>query len=420
MIAAGSISAQADVFADGSRIVWLGDSITHECRYTRYLEDFARTRFPHRKLQFFNAGVSGDRVVDALLRFADDVSVWKPTHVFVLFGMNDGGFTSWRDDYFTTFQHNMQVLLDRIEAIDAAAIVLSPTPADTSLSRRLGRDLPPIAKDYDQVLVRYGEWLSDEAGRRRLPFVALHDVLARHDRDLKLANPGASLVPDSIHPNAAGAALVAITILDALLPPEPRFELELSTGSPRTRGCTVRNVEHAGALPRFELESRALPWVLPVEARGAIPLAPSYRERNRATIRIANLPEGAHTLMVDGTALVTRSARQWDKGVDIGLEPAHPDWLLAERMMVVNGQRNALIRDGIRDLWLARRTVREHKENGSPAGQRLQTALHRLRQLEDRLGEIGRKILEADKVLESLARPSFHIYRLEQHDKRGP
>src|SRR3954471_20977458 len=54
---------------DGDTIVFLGDSITHQCLYTQYLEDFFYTRFPNIHLRIHNAGVGGDRASDALARF---------------------------------------------------------------------------------------------------------------------------------------------------------------------------------------------------------------------------------------------------------------------------------------------------------------------------------------------------------------
>jgi len=87
-------------FEDGAKIVWLGDSITHACLFTRYLEDYALTRYPSRKLEFVNCGVSGDKAMDTLLRFDSDVAIWKPNRILVCLGMNDAGFSSWNQSYF--------------------------------------------------------------------------------------------------------------------------------------------------------------------------------------------------------------------------------------------------------------------------------------------------------------------------------
>ena len=51
--------ASALELQEGETLVFLGDSITHQCLYTQYVEDFFYTRYPERRLHFHNAGGSG-------------------------------------------------------------------------------------------------------------------------------------------------------------------------------------------------------------------------------------------------------------------------------------------------------------------------------------------------------------------------
>src|SRR6187455_2186005 len=67
--------------ASGDTIVFLGDSITAQCLYTQYIEDYFYTRYPQLRLRFHNAGVSGDTAADALARFDRDVAAYRPTFV---------------------------------------------------------------------------------------------------------------------------------------------------------------------------------------------------------------------------------------------------------------------------------------------------------------------------------------------------
>ena len=43
---------------DGDTLVFLGDSITHQCLYTQYVEDFFYTRYPKARA-FDDGGVTG-------------------------------------------------------------------------------------------------------------------------------------------------------------------------------------------------------------------------------------------------------------------------------------------------------------------------------------------------------------------------
>ena len=90
--------------AAGDTIVFLGDSITAQCLYTQYLENYFYTRYPHLRLNFHNAGVSGDTAADALARFDRDVAAYKPKYVTVLLGMNDGAAKVFDPALFDTYQ----------------------------------------------------------------------------------------------------------------------------------------------------------------------------------------------------------------------------------------------------------------------------------------------------------------------------
>ena len=92
---------------DGDTLVFLGDSITHQCLYTQYVEDYFYTRFPKQRLHFHNAGVGGDRARNALDRFEEDVAVYKPKYVTMLLGMNDGTYRDFDQQIFDTYQQDM-------------------------------------------------------------------------------------------------------------------------------------------------------------------------------------------------------------------------------------------------------------------------------------------------------------------------
>jgi lysophospholipase L1-like esterase len=144
---------------DGDSVVFLGDSITHQCLYTQYVEDFYYTRYPKLRIHFHNAGVGGDRASDALARFDGDVAVCKPRYVTLLLGMNDGAYRDFDKTVFDTYQKDMTTLLDRIAALGATAIPMTPTIFDSRAARMRGKPLEPRDTYYNGVLALYGAWL---------------------------------------------------------------------------------------------------------------------------------------------------------------------------------------------------------------------------------------------------------------------
>ena len=120
---------------DGDSLVFLGDSITHQCLYTQYVEDYFYTRYPSRRIHFHNSGVGGDRNSDALIRFDDDVAKYKPKYVTVLLGMNDGSYRPFDQQVFDTYEKDMLTLVERIKSIGAVPVLMTPTMFDSRAAR---------------------------------------------------------------------------------------------------------------------------------------------------------------------------------------------------------------------------------------------------------------------------------------------
>ena len=89
VLLAASVFAKATPFQDGETVVFLGDSITQQARYTRFITDFYFVCHPDRNIRFVNAGIAGNSTGGALACLKDDVDPWRPTTVSIMFGMND-------------------------------------------------------------------------------------------------------------------------------------------------------------------------------------------------------------------------------------------------------------------------------------------------------------------------------------------
>ena len=82
-------ASAAQPFASGDTVALVGDSITHGGAYPDYLYLFYATRFPQRKITFFNCGISGDTADGTLKRLDGDVLSHKPMVATLMLGMND-------------------------------------------------------------------------------------------------------------------------------------------------------------------------------------------------------------------------------------------------------------------------------------------------------------------------------------------
>ena len=425
------------VFANGARIAWLGDSITQAALYTQFVETFAWSRYPRRRIAFFNCGTGGDRAADALARLTQDVIPHKPTHVFVCLGMNDGGFVRFDAKLYALFRRDYASLLDRLAKRGLAATLIAPPPCDAVHPRRMlaqGVDTLELSRDYELVLARYSDWLRTEAKRRSLGFVDAFGRMSRDVERLRVANPAATLVPDRVHPGAVGSALMSLEVLRSLGQVAARCRISLRTGSkPKgtspgggkdlgrerrspsliaAEGCSVDKLRWRASSLEFAVQGHNLPWVLPVAARGVASLAPDYCESNACIVRIEGLPNADWTLRVDGVRLVTRTAKQWARGVDVGLLREHPDWRQGERLAIANQKRNGLIRIVVRDVWRMRSALARLQRNGG-ISQEIASVREAIAKAEALAERARARITKLEAEIEGLRRPKPRVWRLE-------
>lgn len=195
LLLAGTLTARA---AASRTIVFFGDSLT--AGYG--LEDPASESYPARiqekidaaKLRWraVNAGLSGETTSGGLRRV--DWILRQPIDIFVLaLGGNDG----LRGIDPAVSRANLQQILERVRAkYPEAKLVLAgmqmPPSMGADFARAFERMYPEVAGKYDAVLV---------------PFL-LEGVGGQLDLNL----------PDRIHPNARGHALIAETVWKALRP----------------------------------------------------------------------------------------------------------------------------------------------------------------------------------------------------------
>ena len=79
------------VFKDGDRVCFVGNSITNNGQFYNFVNLYYATRYPERKVVFFNCGISGDATQGVINRIKRDILVHNPTWSILMIGMNDVG-----------------------------------------------------------------------------------------------------------------------------------------------------------------------------------------------------------------------------------------------------------------------------------------------------------------------------------------
>ena len=188
LLAAACAAPAQEAFAlrDGDRVVFFGDSITDQRLYTTFAETYVVTRFPHTNISLVHSGWGGDRVTGGGggpmdVRIWRDVLPYNPTVVTVMLGMNDGRYRAFDqaifDEFTTGFKHIVDTFKRQLP--DARITLMQPSPYD-DVTRT-----PTFEGGYNQVLVRYGDFLKQLAADQKL---GLADINTPVVEALKKAN----------------------------------------------------------------------------------------------------------------------------------------------------------------------------------------------------------------------------------------
>ncbi len=360
---------------NGDRFLFIGDSITHQCLYTQYVENFFYTRYPDIRLHFRNAGVSGDRALDALNRFDEDIAAFKPTVATILLGMNDGTYKDFDKPTFDTYSKDMTTLLEKLAAIKCKVIVMSPTMFDHQAWNVRVKEKPEYARGrvvtgYNGVLAYYGKWLQEVARERRLLFVDLFGPLNNYTVQERIMQPKFTLIPDAIHPGNDGQFIMALSLLQQVGETGPILGagVRLVNGQWQPLSPFVTEVKgNPSRSVSYTVKPKSLPWVEYDDAPIGTKLTAAGHRASQESHIVTGLISGRYDLQINGQLVGTFDERQLGVHAEIEADPDSPTYQQALKVAALNKERNDKAVHPLRDLW-GREKGMLRKKAEDPAG----------------------------------------------------
>jgi lysophospholipase L1-like esterase len=383
--------------ASGDTFVFLGDSITAQLLYTQYIEDYFYTRYPHLRLNFHNAGVSGDTTADALARFDRDVAAYHPKYVTVLLGMNDGASKQFEPALFDTYRTDMRTLVGKIKAIGATPILITPTMYDVRMAVKSGKnDSRGRGGYYNGVLALYGAWLRELAGDDGEPLVDMYEPINRLTLQSRKSHPEFSFTADGIHPDAGGHMIMASAFASDLGLPKCSSTIELARAEDggamaKATGGKVTDEHFTGEGLEFKFQPTSLPMPVPTSAKEGANLIPPGQRLSSEVLRIHGLAPGNYRLLINDNEIGVYAAAVLESELDLDGNARTPQNQQAGRVADLNAQRNEQVVAPLRDLWRAKKTLERTKRElaAAPADEALKKrAFSYERKLHDFDGQI--------------------------------
>ena len=229
--------ALESVLPRSGRVIFLGDSITHDGHYITLIEAALRSTGVDAVPELINLGLPSEtcsglsepdhpfprpnvqeRLDRALAKSTPDV-------VFVCYGMNDGIYHPFSEERFTAYRKGIETIVSKVRASGAKIVLMTPPAFDPQPMRKKGKLLPldsernyawfAIYEDYDDVLARYAGWVLSQRGHVDR-VIDLHTPVKMYLRENRAVDPEFAMSGDGVHVNDEGHAVIARAILATL------------------------------------------------------------------------------------------------------------------------------------------------------------------------------------------------------------
>ena len=311
---------------DGDRVVFYGDSITQDGGYSRFVEEYVRTRFPQWDLRFYNAGVGGDTVKggwagEVDVRLERDVIALKPTVVTIMLGMNDGGYKPFDPVTLATFGEGYRALVAKLQqALPGVRLTFVRSSPFDDVARQ-----PQFLPGYDDTLRRLGCYVVTLAAQQKATLADFREPVNAGVAAVLKANPDLArlVLPDRVHPGAAGHAVMGAALLRAWN--APALVTRVGIDAPARRVTVAENTEVSG----LSAQGDGLAWT---QLDRALPLPLSFEDAevdlaqkagadieglDQQPLVVTGLAAGRFELRIDGQGVGTFSDAELAKGVNL-------------------------------------------------------------------------------------------------------
>lgn len=327
------MAANEFALKDGDRVLFYGDSITEQQRYSSYVEAYVRTRFPSMKISFMGAGWAGDTAKGGNIywdesggaiedRVAKDVAPRNATHISVMLGMNDAYYSPFNPEWMGWFLNDYRQMLNLMQKATPKAkfTLLSPSPWDDFTRAPSFTAGVKGEGGYNATLVKYGEAIEVEAKERGFGFIDVNKGMREAMTRAAKADPenATKLISDLIHPDWPGALVMAAVMLEGWDAPKDisHVTIDLDNGTASGTGAKIKAITDYSWMQQDD--SLPFPYdptdKVSALAADSVDLASKL---NAQTVTVRGLTPGIWRLRIAGKTVLDAPADDFAKGVSL-------------------------------------------------------------------------------------------------------
>ena len=287
----------APVLKAGDRVAIVGDSITEQKLYSKYVECYLLACSGVPDVKVMQYGWSGERAGGFAGRLQNDLAGFQPTVVTLCYGMNDGGYQPYAEPIGRMYESNMRRILAGLDRLGVRSVVVgSPGAVDQHFFRpgQMMGDQPAHVA-YNDNLAHLRDIARKLAAESKQPFANVHDAMYQTMKKAQesLGSKYDVCGRDGFHPGPNGQLLMAYAFLKGL-----GVEGNIGRVTVDLKGEAIADAGHkvlSGKGGTVELESTRWPFCFEGDeqssagTRSITPFVPFNQDLNRLMLAVTNL-----------------------------------------------------------------------------------------------------------------------------------
>lgn len=328
LLTSAPIFSQAESpLVKGSRVAIVGDSITEQKLYSKYMEAYLLACSGVPEVKVFQFGWSGETAGGFANRVENDLSVFQPTIVTLCYGMNDGGYQPYRVEIGNNYEGAMRNVLKKLDALNVKSIVVgSPGAVDTNFFRPGQMMGDRTAHDaYNDNLAHLRDIDQKLATENKQLFANVHAAMFDTMKKAKegLGSDYDVCGRDGFHPGPNGQLIMAYAFLKGLELDGKigDIAIDMKGEATATEGHKIAKSGPGSA----EIDSSRWPYCFEGDektsggTRSIARFMPFNEELNRLTLKVKNL-DAAKAKVTWGEQSKEFSKAQLEAGVNLAAE----------------------------------------------------------------------------------------------------
>lgn len=315
------------VFPDGSKVCFVGNSITMAGEYVHYIRGFYATRFPERKVEFINCGISGDVTGGILARMQPDIMVHKPQYAVIMIGMNDVQRPLYAAKYngidsigqqkkaaLALYKKNITEIVEYFIKNKVKVILQKPSIYDQT-AKIPQENLHGV----NDALKTCAGYMQELAGKYKLIIVDYWTIMTDINRKFQAKDSSFTIVgKDRVHPASPGHFSMAYQFLHSTLGNTPVNSIHLNYKTKKVeQGAGVSDISFGKDGIKFTSRPHSLPFAVFPAPAPALEYVPFTKELNTELLKVSGLPAGNYRISFNDSIAGEFSAAQLSEGINL-------------------------------------------------------------------------------------------------------